>query len=115
VRSSKYLYIRDDVGLGDAAGCINELATLGELEAELKGSGAEFLEPRSLYDTAIVGIAEQANGARVVAYDCERVVRALAEQDGWDEKTAREWYAFNIAGAFVGPGTPVFIESFDDQ
>jgi hypothetical protein len=89
--------------------------TLDRLEALVAGSRALFLEPRTVFDVAIMGIAEQADGLLTVAYDSERVVLALMNQDGWDEDTAREWYEFNIAVAFVGPGTPVFIEPREDD
>lgn len=87
--------------------------TLEDLENALDGGDALFLEPRSMFDKAIIGIAERADGMAVVAYDAERVVQALMEGHEWDEDEAREWYHFNTAGAWVGPGTPVFIDLID--
>lgn len=91
------------------------MVTHVELETQLEGSGALFLAPRNLFDAAIVGIEQLDNGQRVVAYDSEQVVKALMDQDGWDEDSAREWYRYNIAGSFGGPGTPVFIEPCEDD
>jgi hypothetical protein len=83
--------------------------TLEELEMRLEPGEALFLEPRETFDAAIVGIAERVDGLYVIAYDVERVVQALMEAHNWDEDEAREWYEFNTAGAYAGPGTPVFI------
>jgi hypothetical protein len=83
--------------------------TLDEMEDGLEGGEALFLEPRSMLDEAIIGLAERADGMMVVAYDTEKVVQALMKGNDWDEEEAREWYSFNTAGAYVGPGTPVFI------
>lgn len=87
--------------------------TLDELENELEGSDALFLEPRATFDRAIVGVAERVDGLCVLAYDSERVIQALVDENGWDEDEAREWYEFNTAGAYVGPGTPVFLRLRD--
>lgn len=84
--------------------------TLDELEMQLEGSEALFLEPRAVFDVAVIGIAERVDGLCVVAYDSARVLQALMDQNGWDEDEAREWYDFNTAGAYVGPGTPVFLQ-----
>lgn len=84
--------------------------TLDEMEDGLEGGDALFLEPRSMFDQAIIGMAERADGMMVVAYDAEKATRALMDGNDWDEDEAREWYYFNTAGAYVGPGTPVFIQ-----
>ena len=92
--------------------------TLDEIEALLEGSEVMFLEPREVFDAAIIGLAHRVDGVHVVAYDSKRVVRALMEKHGLNEDDAREWYEFNTAGADVGTGTPVFVqlcEQADDE
>jgi hypothetical protein len=69
-----------------------------------------FLEPREVFDSAIIGLARWIDGLPVVAYDSERVVRALMEKHGLNEDEAREWYEFNTTGANVASGTPVFVQ-----
>lgn len=82
--------------------------TRDELIAELERSEITFLEPRDLYDIAIIGIAEQLDGPHAV-YNTEGVLQALMQSQDWDAEAARDWYEFNIAEAFVGPGAPIFI------
>jgi hypothetical protein len=84
--------------------------TLDELEALLEGSEVMFLEPREVFDSAIIGLAHRVDGLHVIAYDSERIVRALMDKHGLNESDARDWYEFNTAGAYVGTGTPVFIQ-----
>lgn len=60
------------------------------------------------FDRAIVGIVERFGGIRAVCYDYERVIRALKKQ-GMTDEDAREYFEFNIIGAFVGDHTPVFL------
>ena len=61
-------------------------------------------------DDAIMGLADvfTAEGARsVVAYDKQKVIEILIKRDNME---AEEFYQYNIAGAYVGEGTPVFID-----
>jgi len=64
------------------------------------------------FDAAIIGYAEvwaEKGRMRVMAYDRDRCIEVLVDRDGmsWDE--AREYFEFNVAGAYVGDMTPVFI------
>lgn len=86
-----------------------------ELEDYLDGSEALFLEPRATFDRAICGLAEQAGGMMVVAYDSDKCIDALVDVNGWDRDEAIEWFEFNTAGAYVGPGTPVFITPVETE
>jgi hypothetical protein len=60
-------------------------------------------------DEAIIGVAERCSMAPLVVYDAERCIKILAERDGMDEEEAREFFEFNILGAWVGEGTPLFL------
>ncbi|MGZ8317492.1 MAG: hypothetical protein ACXWVD_00175 [Telluria sp.] len=82
---------------------------LAQLEYLLEDSGALYLEPRATFDRAIVGLACRMN-MTVLAYDRELVIDALVQVDGMDEDDAEEYYEFNIAGSWLGEGTPVFID-----
>jgi hypothetical protein len=61
------------------------------------------------HDHAILGLVELPNNKFVVAYSEKMIIQGLVD-DGmeWDE--AIEYYNFNIKGAYVGVGTPVYIE-----
>lgn len=68
---------------------------------------AMLLEP-SLFDAAIIGIAERMDGLYAIAYDREKCI-AITEGMGMTREEAEEYFEFNTAGAWVGEGTPVFI------
>jgi hypothetical protein len=72
-----------------------------------------YLEPRDVFDAAIVGLAERADGMCVLAYSRTRCIEALSKQNDWSYDSAVEWFEFNTAGAYAGEGTPVFIEFLD--
>jgi hypothetical protein len=61
------------------------------------------------FDEAVIGIAERCGDLdQVIAYDAEKCIDILMAQ-GMDEGDAIEFFNFNVAGAYVGPRTPVFI------
>jgi hypothetical protein len=61
-------------------------------------------------DFGLIGVADR-DGVRVAVYDADKVVELLMTRDGMDYDDAREFFDFNIAGAYMGPGTPVFMEA----
>lgn len=63
------------------------------------------------HDDAIIGIAER-DGEDCVVYDRAKVIQALRRRDGMDEDGAAEFFEYNIAGSWVGPGTPIFATRF---
>ncbi len=66
------------------------------------------LEPDS-FDTAIVGLVRRIDRPPVVCYSVEKILEVLME-DGMDAEEAREYYEFNMLGAYVGEATPMFLE-----
>jgi hypothetical protein len=64
------------------------------------------------YDCAIVGFGYRCGLAPVIVYDEAEVVSVLMSQ-GMDIEDAWEWFDFNIAGAYVGERTPMFISLWD--
>lgn len=63
------------------------------------------------YDDCIIGIATPFGAEPVLAYDRSKVIKTLMERDGMSREEADEFFEFNIAGAWVGEGTPVFIDT----
>jgi hypothetical protein len=62
-------------------------------------------------DDAIVGMADVWVGNTTVerlVYDGEKIIASLMAQ-GWTEEEAYEFVDFNIAGAYMGPQTPVIV------
>jgi hypothetical protein len=62
------------------------------------------------YDEAILGIAWR-EGVALVVYDACAVRAILCRRDGMTREDAAEFFAFNVAGAWVGHGTPFFVET----
>ncbi len=75
------------------------------------------------FDEAILGMAERINFGPVVAYDKEKMIEILmrdmdVSHDELEEgqtiadkkyELATEYFYYNIAGAYMGEYTPVFI------
>lgn len=61
------------------------------------------------FDDAVLGVARQFSNHLAVAYSLEKIIASLMA-DGLTYEEAVEFYEFNIAGAWVGPGTPIIIE-----
>jgi hypothetical protein len=74
--------------------------------------GAMILEPNS-FDKAIVGIVQRIDLGPVVCYSTEKIIEVLME-GGMDEEEAYEYFEFNILGAYMGEGTPMFVEMLPD-
>lgn len=61
------------------------------------------------FDEAIIGMAERPNLGPVVAYSVEKIIEILVTRDGMTHEEALEYYYYNIACAWMGEFTPVFI------
>jgi hypothetical protein len=61
------------------------------------------------FEDAIVGICERFGALPVAAYDRVKCIEILVERDGMNYDEALEYFDFNVAGAYVGDGTPVFL------
>ena len=64
------------------------------------------------FDEAILGVVHRPN-LDVVCYDVDKVIEILMTRDGMDEEEAYEFYQFNIAGAWVGESTPLFLQRME--
>ena len=60
---------------------------------------------------AVIGIATRADGTRVVCYSIEKIIEVFMKRDGMTEEEAYEFYEFNVACAWVGDKTPIFVET----
>ena len=58
------------------------------------------------FDDCIIGFTDEG----VVAYDRVAVIETLVSEHGMTMEDAEEYYCFNIAGAYVGSKTPIFIQ-----
>lgn len=84
---------------------------LNKREIAIEQAGGEELMFADGFDDAIIGVTQR-DGADVVVYDRSKVLHML-EQQGMDADEAVEYYEFNIACAYVGPQTPIFVHLLD--
>lgn len=105
------------------------IAPLDNLEQlALSGAAAEaylirhnpdalLIEPRDLYRAAIVGVTRvptdnwpRSTAALVAVYSIEAVIGAvMGSGEGTDYTTACDYFYYNVAGAWMGEGTPTFV------
>ena len=67
-----------------------------------------FLEQEE-FDAAILGVAERCGQPPLVVYDRERCLEALMALGDLTYEDAIEYFDFNMAGAWMGPHTPLFL------
>ena len=65
------------------------------------------------FDNAIIGIAHGAGRPSVVVYDSQKVIEILMEEHDMSAVDAEEYAAFNVFSAYVGEGTPLFLDSLE--
>jgi len=65
------------------------------------------------FDNCIVGVCHGFGSEPVIAYDQAKVLLKHMN-DGMTSEEAVEFFEFNQLGAYVGEGTPVFIERYDN-
>ena len=75
-----------------------------------------FLDPPESYDSCIIGVTD--GSEPVVVYDTNKLLDAIKKdfsgtlEEGDDLHTmAVEHYEFNIAGAYVGEKTPIYVKT----
>ena len=74
-------------------------------------------------DDAIIGVTERCGDPRLIAYDCENIIKIFMQRDEMTEEEAIEFLSYNVTNAYMGEGTPIFvwprsiedIEEMDDE
>lgn len=76
----------------------------------------EQLNPAAAFpdglEDAIIGIAERIGSDPLILLDTEKCIAILMED--MSEEEAREYFQYNVLGAWVGEGTPVFMTKIED-
>jgi len=84
------------------------------LEAWHEGEGLLLLgespEAQEEFIDAVIGVTWR-EGLPVVVYDREKVIQVYIDRDGMSREDAEEFYEFNVEGAYVGPQTPVYVDT----
>ena len=72
--------------------------------------GLIFLEPRSTYDSMILGVSEKG-----LVYDQDALIehwkKEFSDSDTDEDEAhtmAIEWFEFNVLGAYLGEYTPIY-------
>jgi len=60
------------------------------------------------FDDAIIGVGNRCGQPPVIVYDRDKCIEIL-EARGMDLEQAEEYFAFNVAGAWIGDRTPMFV------
>lgn len=68
--------------------------------------GALLMEPREVYDDAIVGMTFDGRAI----YDTDHVIRCTMNADGMTFEDAVEWHSYNTFTAYQGPKTPLYVD-----
>ena len=63
------------------------------------------------YADCIVGIVEDFEGPAKVCYDKNKILNRFVKE-GMSYSEAREYFDFNVIGAYLGKTTPVFITRY---
>lgn len=82
---------------------------LGWLE-ELREQNPEAVTADG-FESCVLGIGNRCGASPIVAYDYDKCVALLVQRDGMTEEDAIEFMSFNVVGAWVGEGTPVFVST----
>ena len=61
------------------------------------------------FDAAFVGYGYQHGSDALAIYDEDKCIKILIERDDMTEEQAVDYFYFNVKGAFVGDGTPIFM------
>jgi hypothetical protein len=76
------------------------------------GEDAETMLFADGFDDAIVGVGNVFGGKLCAIYDTDLVLKQCMK-DGMKYDEALEFFDFNIAGAYVGEQTPIFIHKIE--
>ena len=86
-----------------------------EIKAEIAERNEEALcidgldGERDGFNEALVGWGERCSLGPVAVYDVAKIISILESKYKMTHEEAYEWYDFNIAGAYMGEYTPIFI------
>ena len=82
---------------------------IAKLEGQVHALNPEALMADGLEDS-IIGIVVNNEGIPVVAYSIPKILAHFMEHDEFTHEEAYEYFEFNIAGAYMGDGTPVYLD-----
>lgn len=66
------------------------------------------------FDDAIIGLNYSTNGVHRVVYNARKMVDVLTDDD-MTEEDALEYLNFNTFNAYMGEGTPLYVDVMDRE
>jgi len=60
------------------------------------------------FNDALIGVGYQFN-QKLAVYDYNKCINILCDRDGMTIEEAGEYMEYNVVGAWVGDGTPIFV------
>lgn len=75
-------------------------------------AGCETILLPEEYDSAILGVINGEEGEVIAVYSEMKIIEKFMESTGCLLDEAREYYEFNIAGAYLGKTTPIYIDDY---
>ena len=67
------------------------------------------------HEDAIVGMGNSFGRGSVLIYSVDKIIEKLMKRDGMTDEEAMEFFSFNIAGSYNGPGMPIFLFEYHDE
>ena len=86
------------------------MTEIQRIHERLEAAGEEALGADG-YDDCVIGLAYQ-HTRPLIVYSKKKVIERLMEDMSRDD--AEEFFQFNIGGAYLGAGTPLFMEDMDE-
>lgn len=65
------------------------------------------------FDEALLGVIRRPGQKPIAIYDTETCIEILIVRDGLSMEEAIEYFEYNVSGAWVGEGTPGFLEQVE--
>ena len=67
------------------------------------------------HDDAVIGMGNSFGRGSVLIYSVDKIIEKLVKRDGMTDEEAMEFFSFNIAGSYNGPGMPIFLFEYHDE
>jgi hypothetical protein len=67
------------------------------------------------FEAAYIGQAHRCGQPTLAAFSVKKCLQILMERDGMTYEEADEFFEFNVSGAWVGAGTPIWIYDTEDE
>jgi hypothetical protein len=67
------------------------------------------------FDDAVIGLTYLDSDTPKVTYSKQKMVAILVDRDSMSEEEAYAYLEFNTWGAYVGEGTPIFVDEMSDD